>query len=185
MNRSRDIGAGAATILLALAAWEVAIVAGFGNRALLPPPSAILAVVVQVLVNGDIWGPITVTLGRLLAGLGIATVVGTVLGILTGTSQIVEEIVEPSLEALRSLPKVALVPPTLSVLPSPAYFRSGSTSLPAYAVSIPSCMTARSCWEWDDYRGCRKSFCLRCFLTSSLASALRWASALLLQSFLR
>jgi ABC-type nitrate/sulfonate/bicarbonate transport system permease component len=110
MNRRRDIGAGVATILLALAAWEVAIVAGFGNRTLLPPPSTILAVAFQVLVNGDVWGPVTVTLGRLLAGLGIATVVGTVLGILTGTFQVVEAIVEPSLEALRSLPKVALVP---------------------------------------------------------------------------
>jgi ABC-type nitrate/sulfonate/bicarbonate transport system permease component len=110
MTRGRDIGAGIAAILLVVSAWEAAVAAGLGNRALLPPPSPIAGVIAQVLIDGDVWRPILVTLERLLTGLGIATVVGTLLGILTGSFRIVEEIVEPSLEALRSLPKVALIP---------------------------------------------------------------------------
>lgn len=110
MIRPRDICVGIAMIVLAAAGWQVTVMAGWGNRALLPPPSAILVVLGQLVVEGEFWRPVLVTLGRLFAGIGIAVMVGSGLGILTGSFAIVEEMIEPLLEAVRALPKVALVP---------------------------------------------------------------------------
>lgn len=99
-----------AVVVALTGAWELSIRAGFGNAMLLPPPSTIVGATFTLIADGGVFGPASVTLRRLAAGFSICVAGGTALGILTGSVAVVDAMVAPMLEAIRSLPKAALVP---------------------------------------------------------------------------
>ena len=49
-------------------------------------------------------------MGRVLAGFAIGAVAGTLIGALTGASDFARRVLDPSLQALRSVPSIAWVP---------------------------------------------------------------------------
>ncbi|MFT8245019.1 ABC transporter permease [Roseomonas sp. BN140053] len=84
--------------------------AGLINRALFPPPSVIGSTVLDLLRNGDVAGPLGDTVVLFLAGFLLASLVAAVLGIAMGVSPRVNDLLNPLVEAIRPLPKAALVP---------------------------------------------------------------------------
>lgn len=96
------------TVILAM--WQCASTLRWVNPVLLPAPSAIAPVAATLLVTGEFWGPLVQTLWLLCAGYAVACVSGVLVGLLVGRSERAYCLLEPLIEAIRPLPKPALIP---------------------------------------------------------------------------
>ncbi|HYH22058.1 MAG TPA: ABC transporter permease [Azospirillum sp.] len=90
--------------------WELAVAQGWGNGRLLPPPSRILVTLWGLATSGELTTHVIATLGRVGAGFLFGVLAGTVLGALTGYSTLARTLLDPMLQALRSIPSIAWVP---------------------------------------------------------------------------
>jgi ABC-type nitrate/sulfonate/bicarbonate transport system permease component len=99
-------------ILLLTLAWEAAARLGLGAAFDLPPPSAVLVAGVGLLRDGDLVTNGAASLYRGAAGVGLAIVIGAVLGIVMAWWRPVRLALEPLVEIFYPLPKSALIPVT-------------------------------------------------------------------------
>jgi ABC-type nitrate/sulfonate/bicarbonate transport system permease component len=99
-------------ILLLALTWEAAARLGLGSALALPAPSAVFAAWVDLLRDGDLVTNGAVSLYRGGAGLGLAIVIGAVLGIVMAWWRPVRLALEPLVEIFYPLPKSALIPVT-------------------------------------------------------------------------
>jgi sulfonate transport system permease protein len=90
--------------------WELAVRAGFAQGRLMPPPSRIFETLYALAITGELWLHIGATLGRVGAGFALGVIGGTLIGALAGASRLSREILDPSLQGLRSVPSIAWVP---------------------------------------------------------------------------
>jgi sulfonate transport system permease protein len=95
---------------LLLALWEALSRSGVAPPNVLPAPSAVLKSLRDLWVAGELWGHIEITLLRVLLGFLAGTVVATALGALTGYSPLWRRLLDPTIQALRSIPSIAWVP---------------------------------------------------------------------------
>jgi sulfonate transport system permease protein len=96
---------------VALAAgWEIAVGLGLSNGRLLPPPSVILDTFLDLAATGELQRHALATLTRVAAGFACGVIAGTIAGAITGYSALTHRLVDPTLQALRSIPSVAWVP---------------------------------------------------------------------------
>ncbi|MCJ8507030.1 ABC transporter permease [Rhizobium lemnae] len=96
--------------LAVLLTWELGVRHGLIGGRLMPPPSRIFETLRQLAVSGELGAHIGVTLQRVLIGFTGGAVAGTVIGALTGSSQAISRILDPTLQALRAIPSIAWVP---------------------------------------------------------------------------
>ncbi len=96
-------------ILLAIL-WEVLVRAGIANGRLMPPPSVVGKTLWGLAASGELLTHATATLWRVAAGFGLGAGVGTLLGALTGALPVARGLLDPTLQALRSIPSIAWVP---------------------------------------------------------------------------
>ncbi|WP_328873732.1 ABC transporter permease [Streptomyces sp. NBC_00287] len=101
----------AALILL----WQLAAVQGWMDDRVYPAPSTILADGWDRAAAGDLWPDVWATLKRVLAGYAIGTAAGYALGLLMGSLPLVRAALEPLLDALYVVPKLALLPVFLNM----------------------------------------------------------------------
>lgn len=93
-----------------LIAWEVAARMGVLRANLMPAPSAVFASVVGLQHQGVLVGHIVATCLRVLVGFALGALAGTVLGVVTGRSRLAHALLDPTLQAIRSIPSLAWVP---------------------------------------------------------------------------
>ena len=100
---------GKLAIILAFGAvWEIA-----GRRYgsfILPPVSKVLATYPELLSSGDLPKAFLVSMQAFLVGFGLSVLVGIAMGLLMGRYDTLNYVLEPYVNALYSLPRVALVP---------------------------------------------------------------------------
>jgi NitT/TauT family transport system permease protein len=94
---------------LIIAGWE------FASRitpypALLPPPGAILARLLEVIAEGTIWRHLAATTVEVLLGLASGLALALVLGYALAKNRLLEQVVAPYIVALQAVPMVALAP---------------------------------------------------------------------------
>ncbi len=109
----RVVAQGALGLMLPLSVgigWELAAANGLVAVNLLPPPSAILRVLGDLLASGDLVVHVGATLGRVLFGFACGALAATALGALTGYADTARRLLDPTLQALRSIPSIAWVP---------------------------------------------------------------------------
>jgi sulfonate transport system permease protein len=75
-----------------------------------PPPSVIFSTFVDLARTGELQRHALATLWRVAAGFACGVAAGTVAGAIAGYSVWAHRLVDPSLQALRSIPSVAWVP---------------------------------------------------------------------------
>lgn len=111
-----------AVLIAAVAVWEVA--ARAAGSAFFPPPSVIAQRMHTLWFSGpaahlflthDATSNLLPSLGRVLAGLAIAVVVGGPVGLALGRSPAVAAYLDPMLQFARALPTVALVPVFIAI----------------------------------------------------------------------
>ncbi|GAA5235110.1 ABC transporter permease [Verticiella sediminum] len=83
-----------------------------------PTPYAVFQEAVDVVFSGQFSTHILVSLRRILAGFGIAIVLGVVLGLLIGRYRRVSELFMPAIEVLRPIPAIAWVPMSIMLWPT-------------------------------------------------------------------
>lgn len=90
--------------------WEIAVATGFAQGRLMPPPSRLLKTLYDLAITGELWKHIGATLARVAAGFALGTIIGTLVGALAGASRLAKDIIDPTLQGLRSVPSIAWVP---------------------------------------------------------------------------
>jgi sulfonate transport system permease protein len=93
-----------------LLAWEILACAGLLPPNWLPAPTVIGQTIYQLAVAGDLWRHVGITLARVAAGFLLGGLAGTLFGGLTGYSALGRKLLDPTLQALRSVPSIAWVP---------------------------------------------------------------------------
>ncbi|MGO4572534.1 ABC transporter permease [Microvirga sp. 2TAF3] len=114
--------------------WEAAVHFGFAQGRLVPPPSRILATLWALAKTGELWTHIWVTLWRILVGFVLGAATGIVFGALSGSSETLRRLLDPTLQALRAIPSIAWVPLFILWL---GIFEASKVALIAVGVFFP------------------------------------------------
>lgn len=110
LGRFARVGIGILLPLALAAGWELAVCLGWSNGRLVPPPSVIFATFAELWRAGELQRHILVTTGRVAAGFAIGVIAGTVIGAIAGYSALIRRLIDPTMQALRSIPSIAWVP---------------------------------------------------------------------------
>jgi sulfonate transport system permease protein len=108
--RGSEWAASLALLAALLALWWLASHGAWVNRAFLPTPEATAQQLLHGLAQGDLARYTGATVGRMLAGWLLASLLGVALGALIGASAAVRQWLQPMLEFLRPLPASAVLP---------------------------------------------------------------------------
>jgi sulfonate transport system permease protein len=114
-RRALELSLAAAVPLLLVLLWQLAAVRGWIDDRVYPAPSTILADGWDRAAAGDLWPDVWATLKRVLAGYAVGTAAGYLLGLLMGSLPLVRAALEPLLDALYVVPKLALLPVFLNM----------------------------------------------------------------------
>lgn len=116
VRRRRERPRWAATTLRALGpvalllAWYAASATGLLRPSLLASPGQVLGAVGELWGNGQLPDALTTSLTRSALGLACGLAAGLVLGVTTGLTRLGDELVDSTVQVLRTVPFLALVP---------------------------------------------------------------------------
>ncbi|MGC4044810.1 MAG: ABC transporter permease subunit [Armatimonas sp.] len=96
--------------LTLLLLWEALAHTSYLPPRILPAPEAALAVGGKLLANGTLLKHLGVSTSRALMGLAIGGSIGFLLGLLTGSLPLAEKLLDTTVQMLRAVPNLALVP---------------------------------------------------------------------------
>ena len=106
----RRFALGLVVPIAGLALWEAAVRFGVIEGRLMPPPSRIARLFVDLAASGELWRHVVATLSRVGAGFAIGALAGTLLGAASGARETVRNLIDPTIQALRAIPSIAWVP---------------------------------------------------------------------------
>ncbi|MCK8783577.1 ABC transporter permease subunit [Roseomonas sp. NAR14] len=95
---------------LLLLAWQAGAQAGLIPDNVLPAPTAVLAAGWEKLRSGELLENIRVSTGRALLGFLIGGGLGLALGLLSGLSKLGETLLDSTVQMVRNIPHLALIP---------------------------------------------------------------------------
>src|SRR5271156_858703 len=93
-----------------LIAWQAAGSFGWTDAHNLPPPLAVAEAFLHLARTGELWRDIGVSSARAVAGFVVGGGIGFVLGMLNGLSSVSEKLTDTTLQMLRNIPHLALIP---------------------------------------------------------------------------
>ena len=93
-----------------VAAWQIGSSAGLIPARTVASPATILQTFADLTLSGELPTHLLVSLGRVATGLAIGVTVGTILALISGLSRRGEDLVDATVQMLRTLPFLALVP---------------------------------------------------------------------------
>jgi len=90
--------------------WQVFSQLGWISTRILPAPTAIVQAAIQLTLSGELVRNIGISLYRALAGFLIGGSIGFGLGLLNGVSSIAEQFLDSTIQMIRNIPHLALIP---------------------------------------------------------------------------
>lgn len=96
--------------LAVIVLWQLASASGLVSTRVLAAPTTVLASAWTLLSTGELQNHLWVSLGRVARGLGIGLSSGLLLALLSGLFRWGEDLLDPPIQMLRTLPVLALVP---------------------------------------------------------------------------
>jgi sulfonate transport system permease protein len=96
--------------VLLVACWEVSARAGWLSSRVLPEPLAVLSAFWTLLSSGELWQHVRISTWRAFTGLAIGGGLGLLLGLLTGSLRRAETLLDTTLQMVRNIPALALIP---------------------------------------------------------------------------
>ncbi len=93
-----------------IAAWQLGSSVGWISTRIMPSPAAVVLAFWQTTISGQLPHNILVSAGRAFAGLLIGGSLGFLLGIANGVSRLSEQLTDTTLQMLRTIPHLAMVP---------------------------------------------------------------------------
>ncbi|MFG1343341.1 ABC transporter permease subunit [Xanthobacter autotrophicus DSM 431] len=96
--------------VLLVVAWEILAQTGFVTPQVLPAPSKVVRTAFKLATSGSLLEDLVTSLLRAAAGFAIGGSIAFALGILVGFSRIAEALVDRSVQMVRAIPFLALLP---------------------------------------------------------------------------
>lgn len=93
-----------------LIAWQVSSSVGWLPARVLPAPAAVLSAGLELSANGTLWENLAVSAARAITGLLIGGGIGFGLGLLNGLSRLSDRLLDPTVQMIRNVPHLALIP---------------------------------------------------------------------------
>ncbi|MEH1783885.1 MAG: ABC transporter permease subunit [Nostoc sp.] len=90
--------------------WELASRTGLLSTRILPAPSGVIATAIKLGSTGELFQNIGISAGRAISGFIVGGSIGFGLGLLNGFSHVAEKLLDSSLQMLRTIPNLALIP---------------------------------------------------------------------------
>ncbi|MGT2509335.1 ABC transporter permease subunit [Cupriavidus basilensis] len=99
-----------ATPALVLVVWELLSRAGYIEPQVLPAPSSVAQTAWEMIRDGSLFVHLAYSLARAATGFAIGGAIGFGLGILVGFSRLAEAVLDRSVQMVRAIPFLALLP---------------------------------------------------------------------------
>ncbi len=96
--------------LALMLAWQVAARAGWLSSRILPEPWAVAKAFWSLAASGELWLHLRTSLWRALSGFAVGAGAGLALGLLTGSFKRAETLLDTTLQMIRNIPALALIP---------------------------------------------------------------------------
>ena len=96
--------------VVVIAAWQLGSSIGWISTRIMPSPAAVVAAFWQTTISGQLPNNILVSAGRAFTGLLVGGSIGFLLGIANGVSRLSEQLTDTTLQMLRTIPHLAMVP---------------------------------------------------------------------------
>lgn len=96
--------------IVAIILWQLLSQAGVISAKILPAPFDVLKVGIKLAQSGELLKHITISGTRALIGFAIGGGIGFLLGLINGSFVIAETLLDTSLQMLRNIPHLALIP---------------------------------------------------------------------------
>jgi sulfonate transport system permease protein len=125
---------GLAVPVLLLVLWQGVAAAGWAPPSVLPAPVFVIDTLVAMATSGEMIQAVQVTAMRIAAGFALGAGVATLLGGLCGASAFARALLDPLIQALRSVPSLAWVPLFILWL---GIFEASKITLVAVGVFFP------------------------------------------------
>ena len=93
-----------------LALWQLASQAGLLSTRILPEPWAVVKAFWALAITGEMWGHVWTSTWRAVSGFAIGGSLALSLGLLTGSLRWAETLLDSSLQMVRNIPPLALIP---------------------------------------------------------------------------
>ncbi len=93
----------AAFVLFWLLLWQIGAML-FDQKLLLASPVAVVKRLIQLIPEGEFWGSVAFSAGRILLGFAIGLSTGTILAGLAGNFSFVKSLLAPLMSAMKSIP---------------------------------------------------------------------------------
>jgi sulfonate transport system permease protein len=90
--------------------WQVGSSTGLISDRVMPAPAAVVSAFWERLLSGELLHDVAVSGARALAGLLIGGSIGFLLGIANGVSRLSEQLTDTTLQMLRTIPHLAMIP---------------------------------------------------------------------------
>ncbi|SPA37152.1 alkanesulfonate transport protein; ABC superfamily, membrane component [Cupriavidus taiwanensis] len=96
--------------MLLIVAWQLASQNGWLSSRVLPAPLAVVQAAWELARSGELWRHVGVSTWRALLGFAIGGGLGLLLGLLTGTFRTAATLLDSTLQMVRNIPALALIP---------------------------------------------------------------------------
>lgn len=106
----KEIVRGCVSIVAGLVIWEILTRLLLENELLIPPPSSVLVSFWQLLISGKLNKHFVATLTEFFYGFTTACIVGTAIGYFMGMHKWFDEVMDPWIATLYSIPIITVVP---------------------------------------------------------------------------
>lgn len=93
-----------------LVAWQVASLFGWLSSRVLPAPLDVLRAALAMTASGELLAHVATSTVRALTGFAIGGGLGLALGLLTGSFRLAETLLDTSIQMIRNVPPLALIP---------------------------------------------------------------------------
>ncbi|WP_233990896.1 aliphatic sulfonate ABC transporter permease SsuC [Pectobacterium brasiliense] len=93
-----------------LVAWQVSVEFGWLSNRILPAPSSVITAGWSLISSGELWQHLAISGWRALIGFAIGGSIGLTLGFITGLSRWGERLLDSSVQMIRNVPHLALIP---------------------------------------------------------------------------
>ena len=109
-QRNRALVRGVVSLVAGIVVWELVARYVVKSTLIIVPPSHVVAAFADLLRQGELQTHVYVSGLEFVVGFGLAAVVGVLLGLAIGVSDLVRDVLEPWLSALYATPVVAFAP---------------------------------------------------------------------------
>lgn len=90
--------------------WQLVVILTSAHVAILPPPLLTLQTFIELIVSGEIFTHIGISLGRVVSAWSLSAIVAVPLGLAMGRSRRLEKLIDPFVELFRPISPLAWIP---------------------------------------------------------------------------